>query len=123
MPPAYSPYLNLARGGNPAINYYGIVRPQIAYTNAVQTLQQQINSVSAQAYIEGQATTGLPVTGHQATYMNYSHFFPALGVTPGAPSAAARPAVRPATGAPTGPAATQATIPAPRRGGAGTDAR
>src|SRR5262245_31778220 len=25
--PPLSPYLNLARGGNPAINYYGLVRP------------------------------------------------------------------------------------------------
>ncbi len=28
-PPAVSPYLNLLNRGNPAVNYYGIVRQQI----------------------------------------------------------------------------------------------
>ena len=41
--PAFSPYLNLARRDvNPAINYYGIVRPQIATANALRSLQQQV---------------------------------------------------------------------------------
>jgi len=40
LPPAYSPYLNLLRQGNPAINYYGLVRPQIDFRNQIQGLQQ-----------------------------------------------------------------------------------
>jgi hypothetical protein len=28
-PPVVSPYLNLLNRGNPAINYYGLVRPQV----------------------------------------------------------------------------------------------
>ena len=36
-----SPYLNLTRGGNPAINYYGLVRPELDSLQMMQTLGQQ----------------------------------------------------------------------------------
>src|SRR5207248_3179987 len=39
-----SPFLNLNRGGNPAINYYGLVRPQLEaerFMQQQQLLQQQ----------------------------------------------------------------------------------
>ena len=40
LPPAFSPYLNLARpGADAAVNYYGIVRPQVQATAAIQALQ------------------------------------------------------------------------------------
>ena len=32
--PAISPYLNLLQRGNPAVNYYGLVRPQQQYIHA-----------------------------------------------------------------------------------------
>jgi hypothetical protein len=108
--PAYSPYLNLLRGGNPAVNYYGIVRPQIAFNNAVQGLQQQINTVAAQSYAPTTTDAGLPMTGHAASYMNYSHFFPGLTGVAGRPVAPAGAVTRPIT-RPTAP------TPAPRTGG------
>lgn len=66
--PTISPYLNLARGGNPAINYYGIVRPQQYMQSAIQGLQQ------GEQY-QGPGTdpaTGEPElrTGHRV-YFNY----------------------------------------------------
>ena len=39
--PAVSPYLNLNRPGNPAVNLYGLVKPQQDTTRQLQTLQQQ----------------------------------------------------------------------------------
>src|SRR5207302_9756411 len=40
--PGISPYLNLLRGGLPAVNYYGIVRPQQQYNLALSSLEQQV---------------------------------------------------------------------------------
>src|SRR5262245_58747136 len=43
--PAYSPYLNLLRPGNPAfMNYYGLVRPELDFRAAVRGLQQQVTA-------------------------------------------------------------------------------
>ncbi len=40
--PAYSPYLNLLRGGaSPATNYFGLVRPQLDFRSGLLQLQQQ----------------------------------------------------------------------------------
>src|SRR5438046_1979001 len=42
-PPPYSPYLNLLRpGANPAINYYGLVRPQQDFARSMQSIQGQL---------------------------------------------------------------------------------
>src|SRR5438105_12014357 len=78
--PVISPYLNLNHGGAPpAINYYGIVRPQIENHQAIQNLQQQVQTT--QGMIQNQAAplandemapTGRNVGG----YLNYSHCFP-----------------------------------------------
>ncbi len=38
--PTVSPYLNLARPGQAATNYYGIVRPQVEANQAFQQIQQ-----------------------------------------------------------------------------------
>lgn len=47
LAPTFSPYLNLARrNGNPAINYYGIVRPQAQANNAIQSLENQSGAVN-----------------------------------------------------------------------------
>jgi hypothetical protein len=72
--PTLSPYLNLLRtGGAPAINYYGLVRPQQAYYNAFTTLEQQVAaSRVAAAAAENQAA---PATGHPITFLNYQKFF------------------------------------------------
>jgi hypothetical protein len=42
FPRADQPLLNLARGGNPAINYYGLVRPQLEFQQSIYGLQQQV---------------------------------------------------------------------------------
>jgi hypothetical protein len=41
--PVMSPYLNMARGGNAAINYFGLVVPQIQAQQAIQGLRQDVN--------------------------------------------------------------------------------
>jgi len=84
--PAFSPYLNMARGGNPAVNYYGLVRPQMATSQALQTLavgqqiQQFGQSAPGGAFQSNQGQDlglgGMPVTGHAATFFNYSTYFP-----------------------------------------------
>lgn len=77
--PAFSPYLNLLRGGvNPAVNYYGLVRPQIAFQQQSFLLQQQVNQ-NAQSLqtLQTLSTAGLaaqqpmlPYTGHPVVFNN-----------------------------------------------------
>jgi hypothetical protein len=106
--PAVSPYLNLLRrGSDPAINYYGIVRPQIDFRSSIAGLQQQVIGLDTTVDQQGQAAA-LGPTGHPVTFMNYSHYFSGIN---GAGRAGA-PA--PAAGAITG---TPARASAPTRGG------
>jgi hypothetical protein len=79
--PLISPYLNLnARGmTNSAVNYYGIVRPQMENHQAIQQLQQQFQMT--QNLQPGQTGQMQPdemmPTGHSmGGYFNYSHYFP-----------------------------------------------
>jgi len=80
--PTISPYLNLNRGGGtPAINYFGIVRPQIESQQAIQNLQHQVQTNQAMIQAQNQpaetnevAPTGRPMGG----YLNYTHYFPIL---------------------------------------------
>ena len=83
--PTLSPYLNLARGGNNAFNYYGLVRPQNNVNSALQNLQGQVNAnqqaISAGA--AGQSDPNAAATGHMAMFMNYGGFFPGMGAKHG----------------------------------------
>jgi hypothetical protein len=74
--------LNLLRGGSdPAINYYGLVRPQIDFYNGIQGLQQQVSNLDYAAAAQAQGLPGgLGPTGHPAMFFNYSHYYPGLGV-------------------------------------------
>jgi hypothetical protein len=73
--PPYSPYLNLARpGGNPAVNYYGLVRPQLDMTRTVQGLQGQLQSAQ-QSIMAQQSADGVLTTGHPIFFMNYGGYF------------------------------------------------
>jgi hypothetical protein len=73
--PPVSPYLNLLRrGSDPAINYYGIVRPQIDFRNSLEGLQQQVTGLDAAAGQDSQAGA-LGPTGHPVQFFNYSHYF------------------------------------------------
>jgi|SRR5437588_7414419 len=91
-----SPYLNLMRGGNAAINYYGLVRPQQDTASALMRLQQQQQFQAGQPPVTNAA---LSITGHPATFMNYSHFYyynmgintPVSGIRGGVAGGAALP--------------------------------
>jgi hypothetical protein len=97
--PPVSPYLNLLRPGDPAINYYGIVRPELSFQRSLIGLQQQVNAVGAQATADTQGL-GLVSTGHPIVFNNYSHYYgvPLTGSAgmrtaafPRSPAPAARP--------------------------------
>ena len=75
--PMVSPYLNLTRGGNPAVNYYTLTRPPIDL-RAQQFRQQQATQGLQREVEQGVRASELPPTGHSATYMNYSHYYPGL---------------------------------------------
>ena len=85
-PPAVSPYLNLNRTGAPAaVNYYGLVRPQIDFRNAYLGLQQDFNQIQSAQTTDPR--TGLPATGHAASFLNTGGYFMSLssglGQSPG----------------------------------------
>lgn len=108
--PTFSPYLNLTRpGGTPALNYYGLVRPELQFRQSIQNLQ---GAVTANQQVIGNLQTGgtgVPTTGHPTQFLNYGGYFlnsggtAAVGNYMGRPQTATRPAL------PTGP-----TLP-PRR--------
>ena len=76
--PTVSPYLNLARPGTPALNYYNLVRPQVEFRNDVQRLRQDLAS-SQQTVAEVDAALALPGTGHATRFMDYSQYFLSRG--------------------------------------------
>jgi hypothetical protein len=70
--PAFSPYLNLARqNGNPAVSYYGIVRPQIQIANQVQALQT-LAAPLTESVVGGDQPL---VTGNPFGFQNYRSYF------------------------------------------------
>jgi|SRR5438128_1478628 len=85
--PTVSPYVNLGRGGNPAANYYGLIKPQMDANQQIQQLQLQQNQMQQQGLpLEDQAGLGGlggfgggPFTGHNSQFGNYSHYFPQPG--------------------------------------------
>jgi hypothetical protein len=71
--PGISPYLNLAGSRNPAVSYFGIVRPQMAFQNALGGLQQQVTNFGQQADpTDPTLTRG---TGHPVYFNNLSHYY------------------------------------------------
>jgi len=81
--PTVSPYLNLVRPGAAAgINYYGLVRPEFQVNAAINALQQQVASNSAD--IATDQASGLPNTGHPTQFLNTSHYFQSTGGAAGA---------------------------------------
>jgi hypothetical protein len=78
-PPPYSPYLNLLRPGtNPALNYYGLVRPQQDSARSMHAIQGQL--LNTQQSIADQASGDL-ATGHPTYFMNYGGYFMNMGPT------------------------------------------
>src|SRR5262245_31160540 len=103
--PGLSPYLNLLQPGSAAVNYYGLVRPQLEFRNALQNLSGQIGAVAAG---REDPQTGLPFTGHPVVFNNTAQFFNSnLGSRPSGialrPLAAQPPSSAPHTGGPSVP--------------------
>jgi hypothetical protein len=84
--PAFSPYLNLLRGGSPTINYFGQVLPQINQGRQLQGQQLQLLQLQQQQLLQGGAALGapvdemglggLPTTGHPVAFWNYGRYYP-----------------------------------------------
>jgi hypothetical protein len=108
--PAVSPYLNLLRPGNgPAINYYGLVRPQFDTLAGFQAVQQRFGQLQTSVQAAGGPADGALITGHGAAFMNLGGYFMTTNVGSGvAPTAGA--------GRPAGPGRTlpSATLPSGR---------
>ena len=78
--PAISPYLDIVRGGNPAINYYlgtlpeidrrGMALQQQYLQNQVNQIQQQPPSLEDQDFIPA-----VPQTGHPTGFQVYGGYF------------------------------------------------
>ena len=101
--PTTSPYLNLNRAGvPPAINYYGLVRPELAFRGSIQNLQTQVdtNRQLITTGSGGTGTAGVLTTGHSAVFLNNGgYFLNQSGGTPGG----GRGTAGPAAGAGAGP--------------------
>ena len=78
--PSVSPYLNLVNGGDPNLtNYQSIVRPMVSQQRTNSYQSAQINRLEARPPSSGNAgSESLRSTGHQATWRNYSHYYPKL---------------------------------------------
>src|SRR5690242_1348784 len=69
--PTVSPYLNLLRNPNaPALNYYGLVRPQFQTNYGLQALQQQFLLSQGSALPGAAGPEDVLITGHAAVFMN-----------------------------------------------------
>src|SRR5947208_7910599 len=79
--PVVSPYINLLRSGtDPGINYYGIVRPEIAFRNSIQQVQeqqQQLVDANQQQTLATYMT--LPTTGHVSGFQTQAKYFQTKG--------------------------------------------
>src|SRR5262245_7834951 len=75
-PPTVSPYLNLLRGGAaPGINNQSLVRPQLFYQGAIQSLQAQTAAAQTPMIQPAGEGTELPGTGIPIQFMNHRGFF------------------------------------------------
>jgi hypothetical protein len=89
MRPPVSPYLNMFRSGNPAIDYYGIVQPQLQTQQQLFQMQtilsQPANNINQYGLGMGMGTGGqsqdqmVNMTGHPVMFMNYSYYYPMMG--------------------------------------------
>jgi len=84
-PPTISPYLNLLNGGNTAINYYLLVRPEFQQRELNRQFGNQMYDLDRRTR---QGTTSeaedlfptLPGTGHAVGFMTYSPYYNMGGV-------------------------------------------
>lgn len=78
--PAFSPYLNLLRQGNStALNYYGLVRPQVQFGNAIGGLQNEVDLnrqlINSQNGGNSANDPSALTTGHAAVFLNTGGYF------------------------------------------------
>lgn len=104
----FSPYLNLNRGGNTAaLNYYGIIRPQMNFQSSLQSLSQQQQQTAGMMQ-DDPLMPGI-VVGTRPRFLNTSGYFLNIngGTAPGmAGGAAAGPGGQTQSGFGTGPQST-----------------
>jgi hypothetical protein len=81
--PPVSPYLNLVnRGDSAAINYYGIVRPELRIQAQAQQFSQQVRNLQGEIdEVEARRPQRAadPAGGTQRYFFNYSHYYPTPG--------------------------------------------
>lgn len=80
MTPAISPYINLLRpGAMPAINYYGLVRPQVQAQQAITNLTREVQAVEAtqqsMLMFPGADQAGSVTTGHAAGFFTHTRYY------------------------------------------------
>jgi hypothetical protein len=74
----YVPYLNMLRGGNPAVNYFGLVRPQLQTQATFQQLQSEITRPMP-APVAPPRNRGVADTGSApGRFMQYNQYFNTL---------------------------------------------
>jgi hypothetical protein len=80
--------LNLVRGANSAVNYYGVIRPQQETARSLQMIQQQLQSPSPSLAGPEESANAVHATGHTAQFANYGHYFPLTPARLASPTAA-----------------------------------
>jgi hypothetical protein len=81
--PPVSPYLNILRpGGNPALNYYNLTRPQQQFGASIAQNQADLLALQQQQLqqqggdLGGQTSAGVgPITGHRSSFYNLGHYY------------------------------------------------
>ena len=70
--PAFSPYLNLLRQGDPVLNYYGLVRPEQEFRAANEQFRTQFSEVERELKTveEREAASNLGATGHRVQFLS-----------------------------------------------------
>lgn len=77
--PAFSPYLNLLRPGvNPAINYFGLVRPQQEFRSGINNVQSELQGVGTAVNRLSYLDNSVRETGHAAGFMTQGSNFMTL---------------------------------------------
>jgi hypothetical protein len=75
--PTFSPYLNLLRGGgSPALNYYGLVRPEQNLQQNLQGIQMNQATTSSNLKTVNDILAGnITPTGVASQFMNHGRYF------------------------------------------------
>jgi hypothetical protein len=74
-PSPFSPYLNLNRGGSAALNYYGLVRPEMQFRQSLLNLAGDVSSNQQAIGNLGAVSDQFSFTGHPTQFMNLGGYF------------------------------------------------